>query len=401
MKNLQLIGSLIATLIFYGIPTQAQITFKVKSVKKADTLLEEVAYQEVVEDLLIPSEEKVEMAANFSEKITIPKLQDYSIKPYGLIKAPSHPFAYAVHLAYAEHRPLVISPDMIWLLIMQGFAEHIDENAENLRKKLVNFEGKRQLNVKRSYLKEALGPEDDYWPLIIEEFGEQIEYNTGPNLYSMASQNFSTTTEIEKTAFQITLMDAMSNFFGYSVEISCGIPEITLEGSPQDWEQLERLILQLKRYGLRAWVNDLKPILHQFSQASKGKVKHSFWEKIYKEEKDTIGCGEKVTYISGWLLHFFPFAQKKANAKSYSTRKIDQALEFEDLPGALSIADVLIDNYGRFYKYQFVSGFFGIKQDAQSLALRPEIGWAIIDTSEPPDEQMIKLYLEFKNRDIN
>ena len=35
--------------------------------------------------------------------------------------------------AYAYHRPLVLSPDMIWLLISQSFGEFISKNAEQLR----------------------------------------------------------------------------------------------------------------------------------------------------------------------------------------------------------------------------------------------------------------------------
>lgn len=31
-----------------------------------------------------------------------------------------HPLVTALHLSYAEHRPLRLSPDMIWLLIVYG-----------------------------------------------------------------------------------------------------------------------------------------------------------------------------------------------------------------------------------------------------------------------------------------
>ena len=36
-----------------------------------------------------------------------------------------HPLVTALHLAYAEHRPVRLSPDMIWLLICQGVAQHV------------------------------------------------------------------------------------------------------------------------------------------------------------------------------------------------------------------------------------------------------------------------------------
>src|SRR5689334_11391555 len=48
----------------------------------------------------------------------------------------------AVHMAYAAHYPLVLSPDAIWLAIAQGFAQHVNANAERLRGKFVRYEGK-------------------------------------------------------------------------------------------------------------------------------------------------------------------------------------------------------------------------------------------------------------------
>lgn len=46
-----------------------------------------------------------------------------------------------MYQAYADHRPFVLSPDMIWLLISQGFARHINANQESMRNELVDFSG--------------------------------------------------------------------------------------------------------------------------------------------------------------------------------------------------------------------------------------------------------------------
>lgn len=47
--------------------------------------------------------------------------------------ATSNAFYDAMFEAYAHHRPFVLSPDTIWLLIAQGFGQHINNNAEELR----------------------------------------------------------------------------------------------------------------------------------------------------------------------------------------------------------------------------------------------------------------------------
>ena len=44
-----------------------------------------------------------------------------------------HPLLSAVARAFGEHRPLVLSPDVVWLTIAQGVAQHVRLNAESLR----------------------------------------------------------------------------------------------------------------------------------------------------------------------------------------------------------------------------------------------------------------------------
>src|SRR5579871_1790356 len=36
-----------------------------------------------------------------------------------------HPLIDSVHTAFSQHRPLLLSPDSIWLVLAQGFAHHI------------------------------------------------------------------------------------------------------------------------------------------------------------------------------------------------------------------------------------------------------------------------------------
>lgn len=60
-----------------------------------------------------------------------------------LIGCYMHPFVQAVHIAYSQHLPVTISPDMIWYLIASGIAQHINNNAEKLRKSFVDHDGKK------------------------------------------------------------------------------------------------------------------------------------------------------------------------------------------------------------------------------------------------------------------
>ncbi|MEU4222037.1 DUF4419 domain-containing protein [Actinoplanes sp. NPDC026623] len=58
-----------------------------------------------------------------------------------------HPLLSAVGRAFAEHRPLVLTPDAVWLTIAQGVAQHVRLNAEQLRPRLVSHAGRKRLEV--------------------------------------------------------------------------------------------------------------------------------------------------------------------------------------------------------------------------------------------------------------
>ena len=52
-------------------------------------------------------------------------------------------------VSYMHHLPLCLSPDDVWIVIMQGFCAYMNNNAEKLRKKFVDFKGKKLLTVIR------------------------------------------------------------------------------------------------------------------------------------------------------------------------------------------------------------------------------------------------------------
>lgn len=55
----------------------------------------------------------------------------------------------------------MLSPDMLWLQIMQGFAIHVNQNVEKLRKLFVDYEGKKKIVVRRDGF--VLGSKDNNW----------------------------------------------------------------------------------------------------------------------------------------------------------------------------------------------------------------------------------------------
>lgn len=297
----------------------------------------------------------------------------------------THPFVEAVRYAYANHRNLTISPDMIWLMITQEFAIHVDENSDSLRHYFVDFNGKKVLQVRRDeFIKGSPG---NNWEGVFPEFTTQIGEYTGETLLSTALVNFSTTGKAEKAAMEVTLMDAMSSYFIYVVmTITCGIPEITLEGTTKDWETLRDKAMALGQYDLQWWTKELKPVLDQFVDASKGKVDKEFWSHIYDIEyrMEGGGCGgaTRAEYVTGWINKFFPYVPQ--GEKFRKRTDLNSNLKPDEYPKGLAKADF----YWVFpveqitYQMQFMGGFMGVKFDRKTNTLRPEIGWAIRDTGE-------------------
>lgn len=312
-----------------------------------------------------------------------------------LLRSNFHPFVESVHMAYARHHSLTISPDMIWLLIAQGFAVHVNENTEALRGQFVDFEGKKTLIIRRDGF--VKGGTNNDWPGTFAEFSKQIEANTGPGLLDLVTGDFSTTGPAEKAAFQITLMDAMQGYFEYTMMTLCGIPEVTLEGTPEDWRQIEEKTKQLAQYDLEWWVNDLLPVLKEFTAAAEGKENRVFWESIYKY--NALGSGDE--FITGWVLNFFPY---RYNEGKYSRMVPEEVVDRDgnkltvrkattgEFPSGLSRAPFMWDYKGTPFAMELTAGFVGYRQDIATLALRPEISWAVVDLQRKPTKEVLDAY---------
>ena len=211
--------------------------------------------------------------------------------------------------AYAQHKSVTLSPDMIWLLISQGFARYVNAHAEALRSQLVDHEGQVSLVVESDV--DVLSEKVD-WPKLISGFTSQIERYTQGDIGKTITANFSTTGLTERVASQITLMDAMKSYFEYVVVyIACGIPSITLQGTPDDWRKVMDKTRRLSAYGLEEWTKSLDNGLRQILATAEGRPNPLFWKSMVKQYRpDEMQGGacdmRKPTELDGWLLKLFP-----------------------------------------------------------------------------------------------
>ncbi|KAL9652006.1 hypothetical protein ABK040_000347 [Willaertia magna] len=268
-------------------------------------------------------------------------------------------FIHTCFLAYSYHYPLILSPDHVWLAIAQGLAKHVKHNSVKLKRKFLNAKRIIEIDGSKYGIKEG-DPNND-WPSVINEFTEKIDGIIKTNAKDLVECNFSTTDASSKIASKICLMDAMKRYFKYEVNTSCGLPQVTLLGTLQDWHNIrKRTELIGKEYDLEWWTEKLLPIIDKFIESAKGNIDESFWNKICHFDG---GCGG--SFLSGWIINFLPYVGKERN----DFREVD----LNDISKGLSKAPFYLDSLA----YEFVGGFLGVAQMSDSFALMPVIGWGV------------------------
>jgi hypothetical protein len=142
MKSTILFTFSLLTIVAYS---QTGRTFTIEKLSKPETYLSMQTPKNIFEGMILS-----DINVNHNDI----KMDEF---PFGIVaksKLPDqlvsfgyHSFFNGMYQAYADHRPIVLSPDMIWLLISQGFARHVNANPEKLRHHFVDYSGKLSLIV--------------------------------------------------------------------------------------------------------------------------------------------------------------------------------------------------------------------------------------------------------------
>ncbi|MBU0488358.1 MAG: DUF4419 domain-containing protein [Bacteroidetes bacterium] len=319
-------------------------------------------------------------------KLTNGKIEAFSIadKDKKLVASRMHPFIAALHYGFAHHRLVSISPDMAWLMILQGFARHIYYYSDSLKTALVDFPGKKKLQVRHDEF--VKGNLYNAWDKVFPEFTGQIKEDMGAAMVDSMLLHFSTTTAKDEIACQITLMDALSDYYSFDVLTACGIPYVILEGTPEDWKKILDHLPVFRKYGLEFWIDNLEPVIEKIYQSSKGEIDPVFWKSIYKW--GSTSGGSRAT---GWATKFFPYIEnkeKKIIRNRYLTfdptkdlrepELFYNGLGGDDFTSGLSVCDFTWKYYDEEIEMQFCGGFVGISQD-KNMVLRPEINWFVAE----------------------
>ena len=321
----------------------------------------------------LPERKIQDILKDFSEHIT-----NHSKIEHDLVSNGYHSFIFGMYMAYSEHRPFAISPDMIWLLICQGFSAHIKTNQKNGINLLPSPKEKQKLTVT---IDQNPFEDSSVWEKTTNEFTKQIASYIGEELIENLRADFSTTGTAERVASEITIMHTVKAYFEYIVHYCiCGIPEITIYGTETDWNKIIKKLSFLKKYNLDSWVEKLLPIIQEFTEASKGVINKDFWRNMFKvHTHDEYGAPKS---IDGWIVNFYPYDKDGQKIDLDSIKGLEVENIIQSLPKELVNVDFTFEvsdgvNILDSFPMEYWAGFIGLKQDKENLCLKPEIGWFI------------------------
>lgn len=200
----------------------------------------------------------------------IEKINGKDKKIYGLLNL--------IYMCYNYHRPVYIDPKSMWASIMYQVYLLINYNAESFRNNFVDFSGKKNI--------EATG--NDICNIIETLAIKAKQIIKDPEFYDWVHTKFSTSLPEDQTTFSIIFLGIFNKYFDYMASL-CGIPEINILGTLDDWLLIKLNLIKLKSFhqyvkhlNILKWYNDLDNLIDHFIDVKQGIVNKQYWSEFIK-----------------------------------------------------------------------------------------------------------------------
>ena len=244
-----------------------------------------------------------------------------------------NPLIAAATLAFAEHRPLVISPDVVYSVILLGVSQHVASDPEKYKGELVSHHGKETLSVRDDSL--VRGSWENDWGRSVTGISEQILSRIplagAGGVSGFFAAEFSTTGPAERVAHRAALMEVMASYYEYEFVTMCGIPYVDITGTKDDWLKLSSALDgALPRLDLSEWNQELQVIIEHIVRAydqedveadAMRKDDLSFWQGMYYYNGPHGSGG--VARVSGWLGKLFLYTKYGRNLLLNNEQKVE------------------------------------------------------------------------------
>lgn len=295
----------------------------------------------------------------------------------------------AVHMAYDQHLPLALSPELIWHAVLHEIGTAVNENPDAHAHLFTKTPGeKKKVIVERDDF--VYGAENN-WAAMLDDFETTLRKDfVPPGMMGHCLPDLSTTIsdQVSRVALIGAFMSAAQSFYDYICKTRCGIPEIRLDGTPADW----RLICQKSAtlgeviQGLDGYFNELTPVLNKIALTAEGKeFDLEFWQSLYKKKGGSGG-----PFIGGWINALFAYTntykgpvKKNSNTLDWKNRLNSRfgGTTTDNFPPQLSSFPFIWDYYEKLIPMQIVSGPLSVAFDQEGF-LQTKLGFAIAEREE-------------------
>jgi hypothetical protein len=289
------------------------------------------------------------------------------------ISPSSNGLVRAAYAAYSSHHHLSIRPEDVWFSILTQLSFHINAHAEELRSLFVAHEGQKELVVEDVGTLETV----NVGRLAVELTREMDKHLSDVDLHGWIMPNFTTTTETDTMTAAIIMMGSMQKYFSYTMQLTCGLPSVTLLGEQADWVDIRRRLDKLPHFGKepKQFGLLLSSVLDYFIltfESPDNPEVVDFWSKIAHE----YNGGSGPTYLSGWITAFcfwdeegtslfrepqtkfggYDDSESGCNLNGTRFHRVDT----DDIPQGYVSVPVLVDDNGQKFKTRMVAGSVGI-----------------------------------------
>ena len=282
------------------------------------------------------------------------------------------PLLNGFYTAHCKHYPIRLKPDDIWLLIVQAFSNHLNANAEQLRKYFVNFEGKKNLLVQYDGINIKNISQKTLEDFSVQINRQMIEY-LGEEILQILTSDFTTTDYDSLIISKLSIMGAFQKYFDYTMgDTICGIPYIILEGTAEDFQKIKEKAEKLSKYEFDWYISRIIPHIQKMIDAKNGKVDNDYFRNIIKrnEVKDNImwGCTPEdamISNINGWILDFFAYERTEDDKLIRFDDKSLKVIDFNRLASQILTVPFTFKEFRtkNEYKMEYKVGFFGCEQN--------------------------------------
>lgn len=283
----------------------------------------------------------------------------------------------AVLQAYKNHWVLRTSPDDWFFPVIRRIAQVVDENALHPEVEAYLGRGRPKselrVNFNRGFEK------------MFEELSLQISKNLVTSEYAKVFEaNFSTTTPNDRLVSQLILMSSVQKYFNFNTYIACGIPEVELLGTEEDWRNLIVKLQDIKKVlspiagplgNITAYFDDIvAPVYQNLLNTFLGKPDKVWWNDIVlrqaKVEQVCTKLKKVVERWDGWLVEFLNGEKNQ---------------EMRDIASGLLTVPLKVDNtmFNISYEATLVAGQIGFSLHEETVpVVEPFAGWAMLTTQD-------------------